>query len=65
MNIYMIIRQYFSKICKIVCFQHNVQECVVLYFVRFTDYQNSFDNFLSGGSTDATCKVCKIESSKK
>ena len=50
-NIYVIIRQYFVKICKIVCFQHNVQEIVVLYFGRFMDYQNSFDNFLSGRFT--------------
>ena len=60
MNIYMIMSQYFVKMCKIVCFQHNMQEFVVLYFARFMDYQNSFGNFLSGGSTDASRKVwCK------
>ena len=49
MSIYMIIRLYFVKICKIVCFQHNVQEFVVLYFAHFMDYQNSFDNFCQEG----------------
>ena len=57
MNIYMIMSQYFVKMCKIVCFQHNMQEFVVLYFGRFKDYQNSFDNFLSGGSIDASRKI--------
>ena len=60
MNIYVIIRQHFVKICKIVCFQHNMQEFVILYFGQFMDYQNSFNNFLSGGSTDVVCQVsCK------
>ena len=37
-----------------------MQEFAVLYCALFMDYQNSFDSFLSGGSTDATCKVwCK------
>ena len=36
------------------------REIVVKCFGRVLDYHNSFDNFLSGGSTDATCKVwCK------
>ena len=60
-NIYVIIRQHFVKICKIICFQHNVQEFVILYFGQFMDHQNSFNEFLSGGSTDATCYVwCKL-----
>ena len=32
------------KICKSICFEHNVQEFIVLYFGRYLDYQNSFDN---------------------
>ena len=42
-NIFVTIGQYFVKICKTVCFDHNVQEIVVLYFGRFMDYQNRFD----------------------
>ena len=34
-NIYMIIRQYFVKICEIVGFQHNMQEFVAVYFGLF------------------------------
>ena len=67
MKMYVIIRHHFVKICKIVCFQHNIEELVILYFGQFMDDQNSFDNFFSGGSTDATCKVwCKlVESSRR
>ena len=37
-----------------------MREFVVLNFGRVMDYQNSFDNFLSGGSTYASRKVwCK------
>ena len=43
MNIYVIITQYFVKIFKIVCFQHNKQEFVILYFGQFSGYQNSFN----------------------
>ena len=48
-----------------------MQEFVVLNFGCFMDYQNSFDNFLSGGSRDAprkvSCKLVKLprRSSKK
>ena len=49
---------YLVEICKTVCFEHNVQKFVVLYFGHFLDYQNSFDNCSSGGSTHATYKVC-------
>ena len=42
MSNYVIIRQYFVKMCKIVCFQQNIEEFVVLYFGHFMDYQNSF-----------------------
>ena len=48
---------YLVKIRKTVCFEHNVQEFVVLFFGHLLAYQNSFDNFLSRGSTDATCEV--------
>ena len=49
MKMYVIIRQHFVKICKIINFQHNMQEFVILYFGQFIDYQNSFDNFWSRG----------------
>ena len=48
-----VIGMYLVKIRKTVCFEHNVQEFVVLYFGHLLVYQNSFDRFLSGGSTDA------------
>ena len=57
MNIFVIIGQYLIKICKTVCLHHNVQEFVVLYLGHFMEYQNCFDNFLSGVSTHATCNV--------
>ena len=51
---------YFVNICYTVYFDHTVQEIVVLFLGRFLDYHNSLDNFLSGVSTDVTCKVwCK------
>ena len=37
MKMYVIIRQHFVKICKIVSFQHNMQEFVILYFGQFMD----------------------------
>ena len=48
---------YFVKIFKTVRFEHNVQEFVVLYFGCVLVFQNYFDDFLSGGSTDASCNV--------
>ena len=33
----MVIRMYLVKICKTACFEHNVQEFVVLYYLRFLD----------------------------
>ena len=55
-----VIGMYLVKIQKTVCFEHNVQEFVVLYFGPLLVYQDSFDNFLSGGSTHASRKVwCK------
>ena len=66
MNMYVIIRQYFVRISKITCFQCDMLEFVVLYFAHFMDYQNAFDNFLSGGSTDGTCAVwCKLVKSSR
>ena len=51
---------YLVKIRKTVCFEHNVKEFFVLYFGPLLVNQNSFDIFLSEGSTDASCKVwCK------
>ena len=42
-------------------FAHNAQEIVMLYSGCFFDYHNCFDYILSGGSTDAACKVwCKL-----
>ena len=42
------------------CLTPMLREILVLYFMSVLDYHNSFDNFLSGVSTDATCKVwCK------
>ena len=46
-NTVVVIGLNFVKIIRAVCFEHNVQE-----FVSLLDYQNSFDMFLSGGSTD-------------
>ena len=46
-----------------------MREFAILYFGQFIDYQNSFDNFLSGGSTDASrkvwCKSLKLPRSSK
>ena len=46
------------EICNTLCFEQNVQEVVLLEY--YLEYQNYFNNFLSGESTDAVCKVwCK------
>ena len=48
-----VIGMHLVKTQKTVCFKHNVQEFVVLYFEHLLVYQNSFDNFWAGGLTNA------------
>ena len=37
-----------------------MQEFVILYFRQFMDDQNSFDNFLSGGSLECATKYMGV-----
>ena len=56
-----VIGMYLGKIRKSVCFEHDVQEiCCFIFWASFGLFLNAIDNFFSGGSTDASCKVwCK------
>ena len=56
----MVMGLHLVKICKTVCLTTVWREIVFSYFGRVLDFHNSYDNFLLGGSTVATCKVwCK------
>ena len=58
-KIVVLIGLYLVKIFKPVCFEHNVQEFILSDYT-FICIHNSFDTFLSAGSTDVTCEVwCK------